>query len=412
MARLSILGTGYVGLVTGLCFSELGHRVTCIDIDPRRISLLRRGKSPIYEPSVDRLLKKHLGKRFQATTDYDGVRGTEATFLAIGTPSARDGSIDLTWMRQAVASLARVAPRDHRVVMKSTVVPGTTGSLVAPHFPRAAVNPEFLKEGSAVADFMHPDRIVVGSRRASDGKFVESLYRSIRAPRVHTDLSTAEMIKYASNAFLALKISYANELGNLCKTLGIDTYQVMDGAGLDRRIGRAFLNAGAGFGGSCFPKDVRALARQARRRGVPLRLLETTLRINEAQPRRALDLLRGHLGPLRGKRVAVLGLAFKPHTDDIRESRAIPVLRGLLRAGARVTAHDPQANENMKRLLPRVRYADSIPEALRGAHGCIVMTEWPQFARLPTGLMARPVVVDGRRIVAPGKGMIYEGIAW
>jgi UDPglucose 6-dehydrogenase len=307
------------------------------------------------------------------------------------------------------------------VVVKSTVPPGTTETVVCPAVLAAAsktgaaigfsMNPEFLREGRAVEDFKNPDRIVIGSSDPRAGDLVAEAYRGVSAPVIRTGLAAAEMIKYASNAFLATKISFANEVGNICKELGIDVYEVMDGVGLDRRIGREFLNAGAGFGGSCFPKDVSSLAVLAGRASIDPRILRAVLAVNDSQPHRLVALLEKRAGGLAGKRIAVLGLAFKENTDDVRDSRAIPVIRELLAKGAEVVAFDPIASPAMQKVIPAIGYAASAPAALEGADGCIVMTEWPEFSRLDREFdgMKKRIIIEGRRILTCHD---REGICW
>jgi UDPglucose 6-dehydrogenase len=311
----------------------------------------------------------------------------------------------------------------HIVAVKSTVPPGTTSGLVIPEVLLASgkspdsdeigfvMNPEFLREGLAIEDFMHPDRIVVGCSDRRAGDFFEPVYNGICAPRIRTNLTAAEMIKYASNSFLATKISFSNEIGNICKRLGVDVYEVMHGVGLDHRISHHFLNAGAGFGGSCFPKDVSALMQLAKDAGEDPILLRSVMEINEQQPLRMISILESKIGSLDGKRIAVIGLAFKNDTDDVRESRAIPVINDLLRKGAEVSAYDPLANEPMKRIFPGIIYCTSPGEALQGADGCLVMTEWPQFELLDQEfeLMRSRVIVEGRKILKCGD---KEGICW
>lgn len=411
---IGFLGLGYAGLTTALGLCELGHSVVAFDIDEARVEALRQGKVPIHEPGLPALLRKHKGRRFRATADSAALAGARMAFLCVPTPSRADGSLDATRVEAAAETLAREAP-DAVAVMKSTVLPGTSARVLEPRFDRWAVNPEFLREGSAVRDLLHPDRIVVGAPDAKTANEVAGLYKRLKAPVVRVDPTTAEMIKYASNALLATKVSFANEIGNLCKALGIDVYEVMEGVGMDRRIGRAFLDAGAGFGGSCLPKDLKALRALAREKSSPSALMEATLAINDHQPERMVALLEKHLGSLVGQTVAVLGLAFKPGTDDIRESRALEAVRVLKQRGSRVRAYDPVAIEAAKKALPDIDYAESAAEALAGADGCLVMTAWPEFRRLPAAAwrtMAKRVVVDGRRCVKVPAGVVYEGICW
>ncbi|MEA1945549.1 MAG: UDP-glucose/GDP-mannose dehydrogenase family protein [Euryarchaeota archaeon] len=420
--NVSIIGTGYVGTVTGACLAELGHNVICVDIDQQKVDWINAGIAPIHEPGLPELLKKHAGVGLRATTDYnDAISNSDVTFICVGTPSGEDGRIDLTIVRSASKSIGEALSDKksyHVVVVKSTVVPETTEKVVAPLVRSEnvgiAMNPEFLREGKAVYDFMNPDKIVIGG----DSRAVEmvaGLYEGIPCEITRTDIRTAEMIKYANNSFLAAKISFANEIGNICKKLGIDVYDVMSAIGKDFRISEHFLNAGTGFGGSCFPKDVMALIGKAEELGYDPVLLNAVIEVNEQQPMRMIELLAEHIGNLRNKRIAVLGLAFKNDTDDIRESRSIPVITELLNLGAQVSAYDPLAEPNMRKIFPEIDYRESAPDALNDADACLIMTEWDEFRSLDKEFdaMKNIVVIDGRRVVSldPGRG-IYEGICW
>lgn len=422
--RISVVGGGYVGLVTGTCFAEFGHQVTIIEIDPEKIKAINEGMPPIYEDGLEDLLKKNAGHRLRAEAGYDSVAASDIVFICVGTPPKPDGSANLSYIESASCSIGeklKDTPGYCVVVVKSTVPPGTTEHVVRPAVLKMArktereigfaMNPEFLREGRAVVDFMNPDRLVIGSSDPRSGKRVEEVYTSVRAPLIHTGISAAEMIKYTSNAFLATKISFSNEIGNICKNLGIDVYDVMKGVGLDPRIGPLFLNAGAGFGGSCFPKDVSALVSLAEQAGEKPVLLQSVLAVNEQQPSRMITILEKRAGSLAGKRIAVLGLAFKDNTDDIRDSRAVPVIQMLLAKGARVIAYDPMAAPNMKKIFPAIEYCPTAADALRGAEGCLVMTEWPEFTRLDKefDLMAHTVIIEGRHILSRKD---REGICW
>ncbi len=427
--NVAIIGTGYVGTVTGTCFAELGHNVVCVDVDAAKVDRINAGIPPIHEPGLPALLKAYVGKRLRATDDYnDAIPNSEVTFICVGTPSGDDGRIDLSIVRSASKSIGKaLAERDtdayHVVVVKSTVVPGTTDEVVAPLIRATggnvdtgivgiAMNPEFLREGKAVYDFMNPDKIVIGGDiRAADT--VAGLYEKISCEITRTDTKTAEMIKYANNSFLATKISFAYEIGNFCKKLGIDVYEVMSAIGKDSRIEGQFLNAGAGFGGSCFPKDVKALIGRAGELGYDPLLLNAVIRINEEQPMRMVELLANRIGDIRNRRIAVLGLAFKNETDDIRESRSIPVIKELLNRGATVAAYDPLASENMREVFPDILYCDSARDALDGADACMIMTEWAEFKSLDQEFdaMRDVVVIDGRRMVSLDRG-VYDGICW
>lgn len=421
--QISVIGGGYVGLVTAACFAELGHPVSVIEIDPGKAEAINAARPPIHEEGLAELLERHAGRRLSAGTTYDPLPASDLSFICVGTPSAPDGSADLSMVRAAGRSIGealRDLDRPHVTVVKSTVPPGTTERVVIPavreHSGRGdigfSMNPEFLREGAAVADFMHPDRIVIGAGSAAAGDAVAAAYRGVDAPILRTGITAAEMIKYASNALLAAKISCANEIGNLCKRLGIDAYEVLAGAGMDPRIAPRFLEAGAGFGGSCFPKDVSALIRLAEDLGEDPCLLRSVLAVNDRQPLRMVALLERRLGGrLQGRRIAVLGLAFKEHTDDVRESRAIPVIRSLLERGAEVAAYDPLAASAMRALLPGPEYCASAADALAGADACLVMTGWPEFRNLSTefDLMRSRIIIEGRRILScDGK----EGICW
>jgi len=422
--KISIVGGGYVGLVTGTCFAELGHEVTIIEIDPEKVRAINKGKPPIYEVGLEELLKKNAGRTLHASTDYDSVSIAEIVLIAVGTPPKPDGSANLSYIEAAGISIGKALkdnPSYCVVVDKSTVPPGTTEKIIKPAVLKAsgktekeigfAMNPEFLREGRAVEDFLHPDRIVIGSSESRAGNRVAEVYGNVKAPVISTGIMAAEMIKYTSNAFLATKISFSNEIGNVCKNLGIDVYEVMQGVGLDRRIGPLFLNAGAGFGGSCFPKDVSALVSLAKENGENPMLLESVLSVNEQQPHRIITLLKKRVGSLNGKRIAVLGLAFKDNTDDVRDSRAIPVIEELIREGAHVAAYDPMAMTTMKKVFSDIEYCSSAKETLHKADACLVMTEWPEFTRLDAEFkqMKTPVIIEGRKILSR-KGT--EGICW
>ena len=428
---VSIVGSGYVGTTVAACLADMGHQVYNIDIDETVVEQINNGESPIHEPGLDALVSAYSGSGLQATTDYETIRETEVTMLALPTPNKDDG-IDLSVMKAGIESIGNaLAEKDgyHLVVVKSTVIPGTAEDELRPILESAsgktdgdeiglAVNPEFLREGSAVDDFMGPDKIVVGTdgdERALE--LLARLYEPIIAdwdiPVVETGRREAEMIKYANNAFLAAKISLINDLGNICKEFGVDSYEVADAIGLDDRIGEQFLRSGVGWGGSCFPKDVDAIRAAARSVGYEPAMLDAAVEINDRQPGRLLGLLDDHVD-VAGERVAVLGLSFKPGTDDIRNSRAIPVIEGLQERGATVVGYDPVAIEEMRELFPDIEYAKSAAAALDGAAGAVVVTDWDEFASLDEEFdaMANPVVVDGRRIISRRGGITYEGLTW
>jgi UDPglucose 6-dehydrogenase len=428
--RICVVGGGYVGLVSSVCFAELGHFVNLIEIDENKSKAINSGMPPIYENGLKDLLSVHVGRNLHASTDYDGISGSDMSIICVGTPSSADKRLDLSMVASASESLGKSlndggSEKDrnayHVVVVKSTVPPGTTEEIVIPAVLRYsgrkpdeigfAMNPEFLREGLAVQDFMNPDRIIIGSQDKRAGDLVESAYQRINSPIIRTGIKSAEMTKYASNAFLAAKISFANEIGNVCKRLGIDVHEVMQGVGMDSRIGPRFLNAGVGFGGSCFPKDVAALIKLAQDLGEDPVLLSSVMVVNDRQPARMVELLQSRIGELEGKRVAVLGLAFKDGTDDVRESRAIPVIRALREGRAHVAAYDPMASEGMERIFPDIEYCQSAADALRGADACLVMTEWPEFSKLDKEfeLMHSRIIIEGRRMLSCQD---KEGICW
>ncbi|MCQ1535110.1 UDP-glucose/GDP-mannose dehydrogenase family protein [Methanosarcina sp. KYL-1] len=426
--KVSVIGSGYVGSVTAACFADAGHEVVCVDVDEKKVEQINKGVPPIYEEGLEELLQKYAGKRLIATTDYEfAVKETEISFICVGTPSGEDGSIDLSIVRAAAGSIGAALKEKegyHVVVVKSTVVPETTEKVVLPILEEksgrkagkdlgVAMNPEFLREGKAVYDFMHPDKIVVGAIDRKAGDLVSELYRDFGCEVTRTIPRTAEMIKYANNSFLATKISFANEIGNICKKMGIDTYEVMQAVGKDFRISPNFLNSGAGFGGSCFPKDVKALIGKAKDIGYSPVLLESVIAVNEKQPLLMTELLQKKIGDPEGRKIAVLGLAFKNDTDDIRESRAIPVIAELLRLGAKVSAYDPMAADSMKKVFPTIEYFESAAEALKDAEACLVMTEWEEFKTLDSEFegMKEKIVIDGRRVIK-AKNVDYEGLCW
>lgn len=426
--KISVIGSGYVGSVTAACFADVGHEVVCVDIDKAKVEQINAGIPPIYEEGLEDLLQKYAGKRLIATADTEfAVDETDISFICVGTPSAEDGSIDLSIVKAAASSIGKALAKKkgyHVVVVKSTVVPETTEKIVLPILEETAgkkagkdfgvaMNPEFLREGKAVHDFMHPDKIVVGAIDRRSGDLVSELYRTFECEVTRTNPVTAEMIKYANNSLLATKISFANEIGNICKKLGIDTYEVMEAVGKDFRISPRFLNSGAGFGGSCFPKDVKALIGKAREIGYSPVLLESVIAVNEKQPLLMTEILQKKIGDIKNKKITVLGLAFKNETDDIRESRAIPVIAELLRLGAKVSAYDPMATENMKKIFPTIAYFEKPEDALKNADACLVMTEWDEFRELDSEFenMKEKVVIDGRRVIA-ARNIDYEGLCW
>jgi UDPglucose 6-dehydrogenase/GDP-mannose 6-dehydrogenase len=444
VSRVSIIGAGYVGLVTGVCLAEKGHQVVCVESDAAKVERIRRGEPTLHEAGLPELLRRHAGRSLRATASLpEAIDASDLTLIAVGTPF--DGrAIDLSHVGRAADEIGRALARKpgyHVVVVKSTVVPGTTTGLVRERLEAASgrragadfglgANPEFLTEGQAIEDFLHPDRIVLGGIDERTLRALDELYAGFAgAPVIRTNPSTAEMIKYASNALLATLISFANEFADLCSALGdVDARDVMHGvhesaylttAGRDGARKRApiagFLEAGCGFGGSCLPKDVSALAAYGGERGVDMRVLRATLDVNRERPARVIAHLRRHFPSLRGKTVAVLGLAFKPDTDDVRESPAFPIVRRLLEEGARVSAHDPVANDNARRALGDlpVRYTDTLGEALAGCDAVVVVTRWKQFealADLVAGAEPAPLVFDARRMLERSAFARYDGI--
>lgn len=427
MTRISVVGAGYVGLVSACCYAEKANHVILCEVDSARRHMIQNGNAPIHEPSLEESLRTAISSGRLAVTEsiHDSVLGSEVTFITVGTPGKRDGGIDLTQIRSASKDIG-VALREkqeyHYVVVRSTVVPGTTDTVIRPILEKAsgkqvgeeiglAVNPEFLKEGSAVADTYHPDRVVIGELDARTGDFLHDFYvrfhDSKPPPIIRMTSSSAEMVKYANNAFLATKISFINEMASICERIpGIDVVRVAESVGVDKRIGQQFLNAGLGFGGSCLPKDVRALAVLAEHLGCRPSLVKAVLERNELQIGRAVAIAVDELGSLMRRRVAVLGLSFKPGTDDMRDARSVALIRRLLKMGAKVTAYDPVARKNAERVLhEKINYAKSALDCIEGAECCIVATEWEEFRRLTPedflSHMKRAVVIDGRRIYDP-----------
>ena len=416
---IGVIGVGWVGLVTAACFAELGHPVIARDIVAAKVEALSRAQTTIHEPDLDQLLLANA-ERLRFTTEIgDVLEAARILFVCVDTPPTYSGDADLSRVRSVVEELG--GGGHHVLVMKSTV-PAGTGEAIRRELGDAAYVscPEFLKEGSAVTDFMHPDRVVIGAdrgdREAAEG--VADIYAPLGAEIVHTDLASAEMIKLASNAFLATKISFINEIANVCEEVGADVDEVARGMGLDQRIGHSFLRAGIGYGGSCFPKDVSALKMLAGNSGYHFQLLNAVIEVNELQKRRVVGKLQKHLGSLLGKRVALLGLAFKPETDDMREASSLVLAARLQGEGAEVVAYDPIAAGRARELLASVRFHDSALAALEGADAAVLVTEWPEFRTLEWGAaaaaMARPLLIDGRNYLDPetltAAGFEYEGI--
>jgi UDPglucose 6-dehydrogenase/GDP-mannose 6-dehydrogenase len=444
MMNISVIGTGYVGLVSGVCLAAKGHTVTCVDVDATKVERINRAAPPIFERGLKELLGKTVGSSLFATTNLrEAVMQSALSIIAVGTPFNGD-EIDLTYIRtvaQQIGEILRDKPDYHVVVVKSTVVPGTTDEVVKPILERASgktagrdfgvgMNPEFLREGEAIDDFMNPDRIVLGGIDARTQEALAQVYAAFpEVDKLKTSNKTAEMIKYTANALLATMISFSNEIGNLCATLGdIDVVDVMQGVHLDKRLSpilpdgsrikpsfTTYLEAGCGFGGSCFPKDVKALIAHGNKMGSPMPLLEAVITVNTQQPKQVLGLLEKHFPNLKARRIAILGLAFKPETDDMRESPAIPIVQHLLRQGASVKAYDPIAAHEARKIFGngQIDYSETLPAAIEGAEAIVLLTRWQEFHALPhhlKNLSPQPLVIDGRRMLDKTQIARYEGI--
>lgn len=444
--KVSVIGTGYVGIVTGVCFAEKGHQVTCVDVDQAKVDSINQGAPPIYERGLGDLLKKHVGGRLRASTDLSGaVQQTDLSLIAVGTPF--DGrEIDLTYIKavsKEIGQALRNKPGYHVVIVKSTVVPGTTDDVVCPILEEASgkkagvdfgvgMNPEFLTEGEAVNDFLFPDRIVLGGMDKATIDQQARLYEGFAGVEVlRTNNKSAEMIKYTSNALLATLISFSNEIANLCAAIKeVDVVDVMRGVRASRYLSVdlpegqkvqppivSFLAAGCGFGGSCFPKDVKALAAHGERHNAPMYLLDAVLKVNEQQPQKIIQLLRKHFASLKGVRVSILGLAFRPDTNDMRESPAIPIVRSLLREGAVITGYDPVATAEARKLFSshELELSGSLSDALVKADAVVLVTRWGEFRNVPDLLKGRtpqPLFIDGRRLLDKSTIARYEGIGF
>jgi len=414
--RIAVLGTGYVGLSTGVCLSEVGHHVICIDVDHQKINRLRQGISPIYEPGLEDLLLKNTaaGKLHFTTSHQEGLENAEIIIIAVGTPQSNHGAADLSYLVQAAKDVSTHLKPDSIVVIKSTVPVGTNDSvrsIIANHTKKPfkmVSNPEFLRQGSAIRDTMKADRIIIGSEDNEAALKIQEMYRPLNVPILITNVKSAEMIKYASNAFLATKISFINEIANLCEAVGANIHDVANGMGKDKRIGEAFLQAGIGYGGSCFPKDVKALLHTAGQYGVDFSLLKETISINESQRQLLVKKAFERFQQVKGKKFAMLGLSFKPETDDMREAPSIIISRLLHQAGAEVIAYDPVATENAKKVIGNtIQYAESVEEAIENADALLLVTEWEEFKKLDlaevTKQMKQPIIFDGRNSLAEEK---------
>jgi UDPglucose 6-dehydrogenase len=429
--NICVIGTGYVGLVTGACLAEFGMNLICVDNDIQKIDLLKQGKITIYEPGLDNLVAKGTREgrlRFSSSIE-EGVKSSLVIFIAVGTPPNEDGSADLRFVEEVGKEIAPWMDGYKVVVMKSTVPVGTARrlkELIQKHQPQPAPfdivsNPEFLREGSAIEDFMRPDRVIIGAESEQAVAIMKDIYSAlylIETPFILASLESAEMIKYATNGFLATKVTFINEIANLCEKVGADVHHVAKAMGLDGRIGKKFLHPGPGYGGSCFPKDTRALSKIAREKGYTFRVLDSVIQANEDQKKRMVAKIKGMVGDLRGKKIGILGLSFKPNTNDIRESSSIAIIRGLLEMEAKVKTFDPAAMEEAKAILPEVEYGKDAYDVASGADALVLVTEWNQFRRLDLlrikALLKEPIFIDLRNVYDPAHmkrlGFHYCGV--
>ncbi|MBM4306456.1 MAG: UDP-glucose/GDP-mannose dehydrogenase family protein [Deltaproteobacteria bacterium] len=429
--NICIIGTGYVGLVTGACLAEFGMNLICVDNDLQKVDLLKRGKVTIYEPGLENLVAKSVREgrlRFSSNIE-EGVKSSLVIFIAVGTPPREDGSADLRFIEEVAKEIAHWMDGYKAVVMKSTVPVGTARwlkELIQKHQTQPVPfdivsNPEFLREGSAIEDFMRPDRVVIGAESEQAMAIMKDIYSAlylIETPFILTSLESAEMIKYATNSFLATKVTFINEIANLCEKVGADVHHVAKAMGLDGRIGKKFLHPGPGYGGSCFPKDTRALSRIAHEKGYTFRILDSVIQANEIQKQRMVKKIKEMVGDLKGKTIGILGLSFKPNTNDIRESSSIAIIQGLLQMGAKVKAFDPAAMEEAKSVLPKVEYGQNAYDVAHGADALVLVTEWNQFRRLDLlrikTLLKEPNFIDLRNVYDPAHmkklGFRYCGV--
>ncbi len=427
--KISVIGTGYVGLVTGVCFAELGNEVICVDVDKEMVDKINSSITTIYEDGLEEMLKKHMTREtLKATTDLrEAVEKTDLSFISVGTPSGLMDYIDLKYVEKVARDIGKILKDKegyHLVIVKSTVVPGTTEHSVLPILERysgkkagkdfgVAMNPEFLREGKAIEDFMNPDRIVIGGIDEKSTDILLELYKDFKCQIMKTNPKTAEMIKYATNSFLATKISFINDIGNICKQLDIDAYEVAKGMGMDSRISPKFLNPGIGFGGSCFPKDVKAIVGKAKEVYYKPTILNAALELNELQPLKLIELLEKNIGSLKGVDITILGLAFKPGTDDMREAPSIKIITSLLMKGARVHATDPEALNETRKIFgehERLKLYEDPMEAVKKSKYIMIVTEWDEFKR--EELYKGKVVIDGRRVDEARGAEYYEGVCW
>ena len=426
--KLTIIGTGYVGLVTGTCFAEVGHQVICVDNDAQKVEVLRAGKMPIYEPGLDELVHRNVaaGRLCFTTSTSEGVEKSDVVFIAVPTPPLEDGSVDLSFIEKVAREIAQ-AMTSYKVVVDKSTVPVKTGDKVAETIKRyckarvecdVVSNPEFLREGFAVDDFMRPDRVVIGVRSPRPVQAMRSIYEPFNAPIIVTDISSAELIKHAANSFLALKISYINALSVICEASGANVQEVANGMGMDARIGRRFLDAGLGFGGSCFPKDLSAFIKISEQLGYDFKMLREVQRINADQMERFVKKITDTLWVLKDKTIGVLGLAFKQNTDDVRLSPAIDLCQRLQREGARLRVHDPRAMEKARAVLKDVSSVENMNEVADGCDALVIATEWPEFKKLnlehARKVLTHPILFDGRNLFDPREmealGFIYKSV--
>lgn len=410
---VAVIGTGYVGLVTGVVLAELGNQVICVDKDERKLSLLREGVPPIYEPGIEEMLKRtqRSGHFSVSNSIADAVSRSEIVFIAVGTPPAEDGTPDLTAVRAVATEIGKSIKDKHIVVVNKSTVPVGSGDMVEEIIRAQGVdasnydivsNPEFLREGSAIQDTLRPDRIVIGAKRREAAVRLVELYAALEAPMIITDLNSAELIKYGANSFLAMKISFINALSRVCELCGANVADVARGIGSDRRIGSMFLQAGLGWGGSCFPKDVQGMVKTSERFGYDFSLMKEVININDDQTKHFIRRLEKRLGGFEGKRVALMGLAFKPNTDDIRDAKSLIMIDEMMGRGASISAYDPIATENVKAIYPNIHYAENVYDLPEGADALIVVTEWNEFRQLDLerlgGCMKSKIMFDGRRV--------------
>ncbi len=429
--KISIIGSGYVGLTAAAGFCKLGHKVTCVDIDKKKVKKIESGNFPLYEPGIKEVIYNAMRKEyFSIKTDLsEAINDTEITFITVPTPEMANGEQKTEFINNVSKNLGKELKKKnvyHLIVVKSTVVPETTEKLILPNLESESgkrvgfdfglcLNPEFLREGQALKDFLEPDRLVIGEYDKKSGDILESVYKDIETVIMRTDLRTAEMIKYASNTFLASKISLTNEIGNVCKKLGIDSYEVMKGVGLDHRISPHFLKSGIGFGGSCFKKDIRALIKKAESLNYSPKTIKEIIRLNENQPYKIIELLKKKIGSLKGKEVSLLGVSFKENTDDIRESPAIKISTELIKQGVKIKIYDPKASNNFKRIFPNLHYFDDIEECLFESDACLILSEWEEFQSLSNAhfsKMKNRIIIEGRRVLNPDIVNNFEGVCW